>query len=63
MNCVTYRLLADVRISEIERRHAEDALRDADTIVDALMWVKESLALIGARLPRLSFKRQDEVHS
>jgi hypothetical protein len=62
MNCALYRQLAAARMSEIERQQAEDAIRVAHTIVDALMWVKESIASLGARLPRLSFKRQDEAH-
>ena len=55
-NCVIYRQLADVRISEIERRRAEYALRHAHAIVDAIIWVKESIASFGKILPKLSYK-------
>ena len=56
MNCVIYRQLADVRISDIERRRADYALRDAHAIVDALMWIKERTEAVGAALPKLGFK-------
>ena len=55
-NCVIYRQLADVRMSEIERQRAEYALRDAHAIVDLMIWVKERMASLGAILPKLSYK-------
>ena len=55
-NCVIYRQLADVRISEIDRRRAESALRDAHAIVDAILWVTERIASFGTILPKPSYK-------
>lgn len=63
MNCVIYRQLADVRLSEIARRRAECAARDAHTLVDAVFWFKERLTLLAARLAKLGYKRQGEAHS
>ena len=58
-NCVIYKQLADVRISEIDRRRAEYALRDAHAIVDVVIWVKERMASLGAILPKPSYKHQE----
>jgi hypothetical protein len=55
-NCVIYGQLADIRMSEIARRRAEDAVRDAHTIVDAVMWATKRMTLLGARIPKLGYE-------
>ncbi|HKA41930.1 MAG TPA: hypothetical protein VKF40_08065 [Burkholderiales bacterium] len=54
--CVINKRLAEIQLSDPERQRAMYALRDADAIVDALLWVKEKIALLGAVLPKLGFK-------
>ena len=48
--------LQQVRMSERDRQRARYALRDAETIVHALFWAKETVASLGARLPKLGFR-------
>ena len=61
MNCKTAnstirKRLAEVRLSERDRQLAAYALRDAEAIVHAVIWVKERIASLGAALPKLGFK-------
>jgi hypothetical protein len=44
----TYALLNSVPMSESERRLAVNAMRNAETIADALLWVSEKLRALGA---------------
>jgi hypothetical protein len=39
-----------VRMSEIERQIVVNAMRDADLLVDAFVWVAKKIEQIGARL-------------
>ena len=48
--------LAEMQLSERDRQLARDALRDAEAIVHAVIWVKESIASLGVKLPKLVFK-------
>jgi hypothetical protein len=48
--------LAGLRMSEHERQRAAYALRDAEAIVDAIVWVKEKIASFGALLLRPGLK-------
>jgi hypothetical protein len=50
------RRLAEVRLSEHDRQRVRYALRDAETIVAAAIWVKERIASLGAMLPKPGFK-------
>jgi len=43
-------------LSERERRRAKHALRDAEAIADAVIWVKERVASLGAMLLKPGFK-------
>ena len=51
-----YKQLAEVRISEDDLERARYALRDAEAIVDAVIWVKESIASLGAMPLKPGFK-------
>ena len=39
-----------IRMSEVERQIALNAMRDADLLVDAFVWVAKKIEQIGARL-------------
>lgn len=56
LNCVIYQRLAEIRLSDLERQRATYALRHAEAIADAVIWVKDRIASVGASLPRLGFK-------
>ncbi len=56
VNDAIYQWLAEGRISEHDRQRAEYALRDAEAIVDAVIWVKERIASLGAMLLKPGFK-------
>ena len=55
-NCVIYRQLDGVRISELDRRRAAYALRDAEAIVDGMIWVRDRMVSLGTLILRPSFK-------
>jgi hypothetical protein len=50
------RQLSEIRLSAHDRQSAAHALRQAEAIADAVIWVKEGIASLGAMLPRLGFK-------
>ena len=57
VNCRTatsaiHKQLAQVRLSDRDRQQAAYALRHAEAIVDAVIWVKERFASLGAMLPK-----------
>jgi hypothetical protein len=56
MYCSIYKRLAEMQLSEYDRRLALYAMRDAEAIADAVIWVKEKIESLGAVLPKLSFK-------
>lgn len=56
VNCAIYKRLAEMQLSEHDRQLATYALRDAEAIVHAAIWVKERFAALGAMLPKLGFK-------
>jgi hypothetical protein len=56
VNCVIYQRIAEIQLSDTDRQRATYALRDAEAIVDAVIWVKDRIASVGASLPRLGFK-------
>lgn len=47
---VIYDKINAVRMSETERQVAINAMRDADTIVDAILWVTHKVEQLGALL-------------
>jgi hypothetical protein len=51
-----YQRIAEIQLSDTDRRRAMYALRDAEAIADAVIWVKEGIASLGAILPKLGFK-------
>ena len=53
-----YSQLIEVRMSEHDRQLAPTALRDAEAIVDALLWIKARITAFGAMLPKRGFKHQ-----
>ena len=56
MYCSIYTRLAEMQLSEYDRRLAVYAMRDAEVIADAVIWVKEKIAALGAVLPKLGFR-------
>ena len=56
VNDAIYKWLAEGRISEHDRQRATHALRDAEAIVDAVIWVKERFASLGVMLLKPGFK-------
>ncbi|MGH8642534.1 MAG: hypothetical protein ACRET6_12545 [Burkholderiales bacterium] len=48
--------LAEMQLGDRARQRAMDALRDAELIVDAMIWVKERAAMLGALFPKPGFK-------
>ena len=56
VNDAIYKWLAEGRISERDRQRATHALRGAEAIVDAVIWVKERVASLGAMLLKPGFK-------
>jgi hypothetical protein len=57
MNCVIYKQLAGIRISETDRQRAAYALRDAEAIANGVIWVRERIASLGAIVLKPSFKQ------
>ena len=51
-----YRQLQKTRMSELDRQHAIGSLRDAEAIVDAILWVKDKVAALGDYLLHPSLK-------
>ncbi len=56
VNDAIYKRLAEVRMSERDRERAASAIRHAEAIVDAVFWVKERIASLGAVLLKPGFK-------
>jgi len=56
MYCSIYKRLAEMPLSEYDRQLAVYAMRDAEAIADAVIWVKEKIAALGAVLPKLGFR-------
>jgi hypothetical protein len=52
----TYKRLAEIPLSDLDRQRAACALRDAEALADAVIRVKDRIASLGARLPRLGFR-------
>ena len=48
--------LAETHMSEHDRSSAMSAMRDAEAIADAIVWVKEKVASIGALFLKPGFK-------
>ena len=55
-NCVIYKQLDGMQLSEHERQRARYAVRDAEAIVHVVIWITEGIASLGAVLPKLGFK-------
>lgn len=54
---VIYDKINTVRMSAIERQAAINAMRDADVIVDAILWVTRKVEqLVATLLPKASIK-------
>ena len=56
VNGIVYQRLAEIWLSERERRRAKHALRDAEATADAVIWVKERVASLGVMLLKPGFK-------
>jgi hypothetical protein len=55
-NCTIYRQLGKIRMSALDRQSAAQAMREGEAIADAVIWLKERIASLGAKLPRLGFR-------
>ena len=55
-NCLIYKRLAEMQLSDHCQRLAVYAMRDAEAIADAVMWIKEKIAALGAVFPKLGFR-------
>jgi hypothetical protein len=55
-NCIIYRRLAEIQMSAFDRQGVVLARRDAEAIADAVIWVKERVASLGALILRPGFK-------
>lgn len=51
-----YALIRQARMSELDRQVAIKAMRDAEAIADAMVWVKEKVAALGNCLLKPSLK-------
>ncbi len=51
-----YALIRDSRMSEVERRAAIHAMRNAEAIVDMILWAKGKLAALGSHFLKPSLK-------
>jgi hypothetical protein len=56
VNDAIYKRLAEVRMSDRDRERATSAIRHAEAIVDALVWVKERIASLSATVLKPGFK-------
>ncbi len=53
---VIYDKINTVRMSDLERQIAINAMRDADAIVDAILWITRKIEQFGASLASLFLK-------
>lgn len=51
-----YRLIGETRMSERDRQIAIDSLRNAEALVDAIVWVKNKMVALGDYLLHPSLK-------
>lgn len=51
-----YALIREARMSEFDRQLAINAMRQAEVIADAIVWVKEKVAVLGNFLLKPSLK-------
>ena len=56
MNCIIYRRLAEIPLSVSDRRSATYAIHDAEAIADAIIWVKDRFASLGAVILKPAFR-------
>jgi hypothetical protein len=51
-----YNRIREIRMSEPERRRAIESIRTAESMVEALLWVKSKLAAVGTYFLKPSLK-------
>ncbi len=51
-----YERIDTVRMSDAERQVAINAMRDADLLIDAFVWISKKIELLAERLYRLALK-------
>jgi hypothetical protein len=56
-SCVIYRQLDEIRLSDLDRQRARYALRDAEVLAHAVIWLMERIASLGAAFPKPGFKQ------
>ena len=55
-NDLIYKRIGEVRLSEHERERVRHAIREAEAIVNAILWVKEKVSSVGAYFLKPGFK-------
>ena len=58
---VIHKRLSEIQLGEYDRRQAVNAMHEAEAIADAVIWVKDRIAALGTKLPRLAFKSEAGV--
>ena len=53
---VISRRIAEMQLGDYDKRVAVYAMHDGEAIADAVIWVKDRFASLGAILPKLGFK-------
>ena len=56
VNRIVFRRLAEIQMSAFDLQGAAHAMRDAEAIADAVIWVKERVASLGALILKPGFK-------
>src|SRR5688572_13534601 len=55
-NCIVFRRLAEIHMSAFDLQGAAHAMRDAEAIADAVIWMKERFASLCALILKPGFK-------
>ena len=55
-NDLIYKRIGEVRLTEHERERVRHAIRDAEAIVDAILWVRDKLSSAGAFFLKPGFR-------
>ena len=56
--CIVYRRLSEIELSAADQQSAMQAMRDADSIADAVIWIKDRIVSLGALVLHPVFKHQ-----
>ena len=56
LDCTIYRRLGEIQMSASDRQSASQAMREAEMIADAVIWVKNRIVSLCTILPKLGFR-------